>query len=102
MFGTFWGRQTATKGKVTAAVSRLLFSINFLFIYFMGLQGVSEIRVLILMNGRTRQFMELLSITVLRKSITNGFKIWNKLAIKVYIRLEVRTKIFCCDRNGSF
>jgi hypothetical protein len=55
MFGTFWGRQTAAKGKI----------------YFMGIQGVSEIRVLILMNGRTRQFMELLSITVLRKSITN-------------------------------
>jgi hypothetical protein len=44
--------------------------------------GVSEIRVLILTSGRTRQFMKLFSITFLRKSITNGFKIWNKLAIK--------------------
>jgi hypothetical protein len=33
--------------------------------------GVSEIRVLILTSGRTRQIMELFSITFLRKSNTN-------------------------------
>jgi hypothetical protein len=33
--------------------------------------GVSEIRVLILTIGRTRQIMELFSITFLRKSNTN-------------------------------
>jgi hypothetical protein len=35
------------------------------------IQGVSEIRVLILTSGRTRQIMELFSITFLRKSNTN-------------------------------
>jgi hypothetical protein len=35
------------------------------------LQGVSEIRVLILASERTRQIMELFSITFLRKSNTN-------------------------------
>jgi hypothetical protein len=32
---------------------------------------VCEMRVLILISGRTRQFMKLFSITFLRKSITN-------------------------------
>jgi hypothetical protein len=36
-----------------------------------NIQGVSEIRVLILTSGRTRQIMELFSITFLRKSNTN-------------------------------
>jgi hypothetical protein len=36
-----------------------------------SIQGVSEIRVLILTSGRTRQIMELFSITFLRKSNTN-------------------------------
>jgi hypothetical protein len=44
------------------------------------IQGVSEIRVLILTSG----------------------KILNKLTIKVYTRLWVRAKIFCCDRNRAF
>jgi hypothetical protein len=35
------------------------------------IQGVFEIRVLILTSGRTRQIMELFSITFLRKSNTN-------------------------------
>jgi hypothetical protein len=35
------------------------------------MQGVSEIRVLILTSGGTRQIMELFSITLLRKSNTN-------------------------------
>jgi hypothetical protein len=35
------------------------------------IQCVSEIRVLILTSGRTRQIMELFSITFLRKSNTN-------------------------------
>jgi hypothetical protein len=35
------------------------------------IQGVSEISVLILTNGRTRQFMKLFCITFLRKSIIN-------------------------------
>jgi hypothetical protein len=35
------------------------------------IQGVSEIRVLILTSGRTRQIMELFSITFLPKSNTN-------------------------------
>jgi hypothetical protein len=35
------------------------------------IQGVSEIRVLILTSGRTRQIMELFSITFLLKSNTN-------------------------------
>jgi hypothetical protein len=35
------------------------------------IQGVSEIRVLILTSGRTRELMKLFSITFLRKSITN-------------------------------
>jgi hypothetical protein len=35
------------------------------------IQAVSEIRVLILTSGRTRQIMELFSITFLRKSNTN-------------------------------
>jgi hypothetical protein len=35
------------------------------------IQGVSEMRVLILTSGRTRQIMELFSITFLRKSNTN-------------------------------
>jgi hypothetical protein len=34
-------------------------------------RGVSEIRVLILTSGGTRQIMELFSITFLRKSNTN-------------------------------
>jgi hypothetical protein len=50
---------------------------------YIDIQGVSEIRVLILTSGRTRQIMELFSITFLRKSNTNQFKIWNKLTIKV-------------------
>jgi hypothetical protein len=37
----------------------------------MKIQGVSEIRVLILTSGRTRQIMELFSITFLRKNNTN-------------------------------
>jgi hypothetical protein len=41
---------------------------NILYLY---IQGVSEIRVLILTRGRTRQIMELFSITFLRKSNTN-------------------------------
>jgi hypothetical protein len=47
------------------------------------IQGVSEIRVLILTSGRTRQFKKLFSITFLRERNTNGFKMWNKIAIKV-------------------
>jgi hypothetical protein len=35
------------------------------------IQDVSEIRVLILTSGRTRQIMELFSITFLRKCNTN-------------------------------
>jgi hypothetical protein len=35
----------------------------FCFIYFFNIQGVFEIRVLILTIGRTRQFMKLFSIT---------------------------------------
>jgi hypothetical protein len=35
------------------------------------IQGVFEIRVLILTSGRTRQIMELFFITFLRKSNTN-------------------------------
>jgi hypothetical protein len=35
------------------------------------IQDVSEIRVLILTSGRTRQIMELFSLTFLRKSDTN-------------------------------
>jgi hypothetical protein len=65
------------------------------------IQGVSEIRVLILTSGRTRQITELLSITFLRKSNTNWFKIWNQLTIKVYTRLWVRAKIFGCDKNRA-
>jgi hypothetical protein len=57
--------------------------------------------VLILTSGRTRQIMELFSITFLRKSNTNRFKIWNKLTMKVYTRPWVRAKIFCCDRNRA-
>jgi hypothetical protein len=38
---------------------------------FEYIQGVSEIRVLILTSGRTRQIMVLFSITFLRKSNTN-------------------------------
>jgi hypothetical protein len=54
--------------------------------------------VLILTSGRTRQIMELFSITFLRESNTNGFKIWNKLTITY---LWVRAKIFCCDRKRA-
>jgi hypothetical protein len=39
--------------------------------HFVIIHGVSEIRVLILTSGRTRQIMELISITFLRKSNTN-------------------------------
>jgi hypothetical protein len=35
------------------------------------IQGVSEMRVLIVTSGKTRQIMELFSITFLRKSNTN-------------------------------
>jgi hypothetical protein len=35
------------------------------------IQGVSEIRVLILTSERTRQFMKLFSIAFLRKNISN-------------------------------
>jgi hypothetical protein len=38
---------------------------------FNNIQGVSERRVLILTSGRTRQTMELFSITFLRKNNTN-------------------------------
>jgi hypothetical protein len=38
---------------------------------FEEIQGVSEIRVLILTSGRTRQIMELFSITFLQKINTN-------------------------------
>jgi hypothetical protein len=57
--------------------------------------------VLILTSGRTRQIMELFSITFLRESNTNGLKVWNKLTIKVYTHLWVRAKIFCCDRKRA-
>jgi hypothetical protein len=36
-----------------------------------NIQGVSEIHVLILISGRTRQFMKLFSVIFLRKSVTN-------------------------------
>jgi hypothetical protein len=40
-------------------------------VFLTYIQGVSEIHVLILTSGRTRQIMELFSITFLRKSNTN-------------------------------
>jgi hypothetical protein len=40
-------------------------------------------------------------LNFLRKNVTYGFKIWNQLAIKIYTRLWVRAKIFCCYRNGA-
>jgi hypothetical protein len=49
-------------------------TFTFLLIYFY-IQGVSEIRVLILTSERTRQFMKLFSITFckIRKSIPRFF-----------------------------
>jgi hypothetical protein len=51
---------------------------------FLHIQGVSEIRVLILTSGRTRQIMELFSMTFLRKSIQIDLKINKSQCIPAY------------------